>query len=256
MDMRRKFSREVAAAGLIGGVPGPAVTEADLAPLPEAARRYLRFMGVVGRARDTTFRLHAFGRFKPRRDSRWLDAEVWQFSSRPDVARIFHMRLRMFGVPVYGRDLYAGGRGRMLVRPLDLFTLEDARGAELDVGELVTYLNDAVLLAPSMLLAPQVAWAEVDDGAFDVSLSDHGVRVEARVLLDARGAPRDFRTIDRFHGRERTEWSTPVEGWHEVGGRMLPAAGRAVWMFPEGPFPYAELRFEAGSIAFNVRPGA
>lgn len=253
--MRRKFSREVAAAGLAGGAPGPVVTEADLAPLPEAARRYLRFMGVVGRPRSTSFRAHLLGRFRPRHGARWSDAEVWQFNSQPDVARIFHLRVRMFGVPVLGRDTYLAGRGRMLIRPLDLFTVEDAQGVELDVGELVTYLNDAVLLAPSMLLVPATTWTEVDDRSFDLAFTDRGVTVAARVLLDGRGAPRDFQTTDRFHGRVRTPWSTPTEGWRAVDGRMLPTAAQAIWHFPEGPYPYVDVRLAPDSIVHDVRPG-
>lgn len=36
---------------------------------------------------------------------------------------------------------------------------------------------------------------------------------------------------------------------------MLPSRGCAVWHFPDGALPYAELDFEPGSIAFNVPPG-
>ena len=51
--MRKQFMRELAALGL-PAAPGPEidlspVTEADLEPLPGAARRYARFMGIVGR---------------------------------------------------------------------------------------------------------------------------------------------------------------------------------------------------------------
>lgn len=262
--MRRKFSREVAAAGLTApGRPGPVVTEGDVAALPAAAQRYLEFMGVVGRPRDTSFRLHLRGRFRPAKE-RWFGCEVWQYTSQPDVARIFHMRLRMGGVlPVYGRDIYLGGRGRMVIRPLDLFTVVDARGPEFDMGELVTYLNDAALLAPSMLLAPEVAWAAVDDRSFELSLDHRGVSVRAKVFLDERGAPLDFETTDRFAndpftpGRPlvRARWSTPVEGFQRVGGRAIPTSGRAVWHLTKGDFPYAEFRFDPGEIAFNVAPG-
>lgn len=62
----------------------------------------------------------------------------------------------------------------MPVKSLDLFPLADGTGEEYDIGELVTYLNDAVMLAPSMLLTSAVAFAPVDAGSFDVSLSDHG----------------------------------------------------------------------------------
>jgi hypothetical protein len=256
--LRRKFFRELPRLGLVAdGAPGPVVSEADLAPLPPPAQRYLRFMRVVGRPRDTTFRAHLRGRFRPRPGARWLAAEMWQYDSQPDLARVFHMVLRMWGVPVYGRDTYLAGSGRMLIRPLDLFAVEDARGRELDVGELVTYLNDAVLVAPSMLLAPGVAWAPVDDASFDVALTDRGTTVTARVLVDERGAPRDFSTADRFFAptRARARWTTPVEGWREVDGRMLWTRGRATWHLPDGEFTYVEMALGPGDVVYGAPPG-
>jgi uncharacterized protein DUF6544 len=263
--LHRTFSRELAALGLeADGRPGAVVTDADLAPLPPAVQRYLRFMRVAGRPRDTSLRMHLRGRFRPSAARGWLACEAWQYDSQRDVARIFHMKLRMFGVPVYGRDVYVGGHGRMLIRPLDLFTVQDAKGPEYDVGELVTYLNDAILFAPSMLLAPGTSWAGVDDASFDVTIGDRGLTARARVFLDARGAPVDFETTDRFtedpftKGRPlvRGRWRTPVEGYAVVDGRPLPTAGRAVWHLPQGEFPYAEFTFRPGDVAFNVAPGA
>ncbi|HTN50822.1 MAG TPA: DUF6544 family protein, partial [Anaeromyxobacter sp.] len=243
---------------------GPAVTEADLAPLPVAARRYLAFMGVVGRPRDTSFLLHVRGRFRPDLRRGWIACEAWQYTSAPDVARLFHMRLRLAGVPMYGRDLYFRGAGRLVIRPLDLFTVVDGRGPEYDASELVTYLNDAVLFAPAMLLAPGVSFASVDDRTFDLRLEDRGTAVKARVHLDARGAPLDFETTDRFTRNPfqpgqplvRARWTTPVDGWQVLDGRPLPTGGRAVWHLPEGELPYVEFRFAPGAIAFGVAPGA
>jgi hypothetical protein len=40
--------------------------DADLAPLPEPAQRYLRFMNVAGRPRDWSFRLTFAGCFRTR----------------------------------------------------------------------------------------------------------------------------------------------------------------------------------------------
>lgn len=156
------------------------------------------------------------------------------------------------------RDTYMQGRGRMLIRFLDLLTIDDGTGAEYDIGELVTYLNDAVMIASTMLLVPEISWADVDESSFDVSLTDHGRTVTARVFVDENGVPKDFSTMDRFCYNAdapkqliRARWTTPIDGWEIVDGRPLPTSGRAVWHLPRGPFAYADFRLMRESLAFN-----
>jgi hypothetical protein len=192
-----------------------------------------------------------------------MAAAAWQYNNRLAVARIFHLEIRFGGlVPVVGRDTYVDGRGRMLVRILDLVRVADAGGAEYDTGELVTYLNDAVLIAPSMLLVREVSWSAVDAGTFDVALTDRGRTVSARVTVDERGAPTEFSTVDRFCADPvnpahllRARWTTPVFGWDLVDGRRLPARAQTVWHLPQGTFTYADFRPIPGSLAFNLPAG-
>jgi hypothetical protein len=143
-----------------------------------------------------------------------------------------------------GTDTYLDGHGRMLGKLLDRIVVADGSGDEFDVGELTTYLNDAVLLAPSMLLGPSTSWQRVDDGSFDVHMTDAGRTVTARVFVDDRGAPYDFSTTDRYAdlpgGLVRAEWRTPIQGWEVVDGRALPRRVSAVWQLPQGPLPYLE----------------
>jgi len=265
--MLKKFNRELAGLGLPPG-PGPDVdpgpiTAGDLEPLPETARRYLRFMGVLGRPRDWSFRLGFSGLFRRSRDEAWAKCEAWQYNSRLAVARIFHIRIRLGGlVPVLARDTYIEGHGRMLIRLLDLVTVGDGTGEEFDIGELVTYLNDGIMVAPAMLLGPEVRWSPVDESSFDVAFTDRGRTVTARVFVDEHGAPTDFSTTDRFAADPknpkkllRARWTTPVEGWQDLGGRRLWSRGQAVWHLPEGEFAYAAFTPIPGTLAFNVPPG-
>lgn len=261
--MHARFLKEVAELGL-PGEPGPqaVVTEADLARLPETVQRYLRFMGVVGRARDWSFRVEFHGRFRTRLDGHWNACRTWQYNTRLDLTRFFQIRLRFGGmIPVVARDTYRAGHGRMLGKILDLVTVVDGSGEEFDIGELVTYLNDAIFFAPSMLLGPETAWAPVDGNSFDVTLRDNGRRVTARVFVDERGAPNDFSTTDRFaydprHPKvlARTKWTTPfvVQFTH---GRPVSGWGRAIWHMPDGQKPYADFTVVPGSLVYNVAPG-
>ncbi len=101
----------------------------------------------------------------------------------------------------------------------------------------------------------------MDGGAFDVTLSDDPHTVRARVFVDERGAPFDFHTDDRWFASPgekpvRTRWTTPVEGYRVLDGRMLPSRGRATWKATWGDPNYAGFQFGPGDLVFGVAPGA
>jgi hypothetical protein len=235
------------------------VNEATLESLPPPVRRYMRFMGVVGKPRDWSLRARFIARFRLDRGP-WLKCEALQYDTRLQLSRVFYMQLSLKGLlPVTVRDTYFRGRGTMQARAFDAVTVAQGKGPEIDVGELVTYLNDAILMAPSLLLGPEVTWREVDDSSFDVTLRDGALSVSARVWLTEQGAPRDFSTTDRFFEmpggkRVRTEWRTPVSGFQDVGGRKLPRQAQAVWQLPDGPFAYADFSVDPSQVSFNAPP--
>lgn len=261
----RAFLRELEATPLPAlPDPGPPVTEADLAALPAVVQRYLRASGALGRPPVQSFLVCARGRFRLGPEADWTPCEAWQYNTRAELARIFRMRLRMGGVlPVVGHDTYVDGQGRMLVKVLDLFPVADEHGEELAVGELVTWLNDAALLAPSMLLGEGVVFTAVDERSFDVAVTDRGRTVQGRVYLDEAGLPVDFSTTDRFvqdstapgEPWTRCRWTTPVAGHLTVDGRTFARGGRAIWHLPAGPYCYAELEFLAETLRYDVPPG-
>lgn len=241
--------------------PDYVISEADLVGLPRAAQGYLRRAGVAGRPADWSFRLHGRGRFRLRRGWPWMPCESWQYNFSLPVTRIFHMRIDVAGlVPMFGRDSYLKGRGRMLGRLLDKVTVADGSGPDYDISELVTFLNDAVLFAPSMLLRLPVTWTEGGDRSFDVTLADGDNRVTATVFLDEQDLPSDFSTEDRFRdsaqGSVRTRWTTPVAGWRKTEGRWMPSRASAIWHLPDGPLTYADFTFSPSDIRYNAAPEA
>ena len=261
--LERAFHRDVAGASLPDAPLEPAgpVSGADIAGLPATVRRYLAFMGVVGQRPDWSFAARFDGRFRRSVDGAWMPCTAWQYNTALGTARIFTMDVRFAKVvPMIGHDTYLHGRGRMLGKVLGLVTVADGSGEPFDIGELVTYLNDAILLAPSMLLDAATSWAEVDHHSFDVSLTDSGRTVSARVELDERGAPVDFSTTDRFidadGGPRQCRWTTPGPHWDEVDGRPLPGPTGATWHLEDGPFTYIEGGFVPGTVRYNLPPPA
>jgi hypothetical protein len=255
----RAFRWGVAAAGLPDRPASPhPVTEVDLAALPPVAARYLRAMGVVGRPRTWSLRAHFTGRFRRGPDQPWLPLDAWQYNSGLELARLFRMWLLVARVvPMWGWDTYRAGTGRMLGKALGVVTVADGSGSEFDISELTTWLNDAVSLAPSMLLHPRTAWEAAEEDSFRVSVTDAGRTVSAEVFLDDAGRPRDFRTEDRWAdlpgGPVRAAWTTPIAGWTVVDGLPLPTGGAAVWHLPDGQFRYGEMTLQ--SLDLDVPPG-
>jgi hypothetical protein len=254
----RAFVRGVRAADLPAGPLDPlVVTESDLRPLPQATQRYLRFMRVPGQPRDRSLRAHLVGRFRRRPGGPWQACDAWQYSTAGEPARLFWMRLHVGSLLVLGWDTYLRGRGRMRAAVLGVVPVVRAAGPRFDVSELVTWLNDAVLMAPSMLLGPATTWsAGPDEASFDVAVTDRGRTVSARVLLGPDGEPREFWTDDRYAdlpgGLVRARWRTPVDGWTEVAGRPRMTGARAVWELLDGPYCYGEL--SPDTVEFNVPP--
>lgn len=265
--LAQAFRDRVAAADL---GPGPGddapITDADLAGLDEPVQRYLRFMAVVGRPRTWSFTARFAGRFRLRPRMPWLAADALQYDSLlpgpdggPQASRIFTMRLRFARlVSMLGHDTYLGGRGRMVGRLAGRWTVADGSGPEMDVSELSTWLNDALLLAPSMLLRTGASWRGLDADRFEVTVTDSGHTVRAEVTIDADGAPTDVATTDRWaalpDGLVQARWHTPIRWWTDVDGRPFPGPGPAVWDLPDGPLTYVDGRFVPGSVVVNVPP--
>jgi uncharacterized protein DUF6544 len=219
---RRRFLDEVAAAGL-PSEPGPAgpVSDANLAALPAAVQRYLRFMNVVGRPRDWAFQLEFTGRFRRRPADRWMACHTWQYNTRLAVARIFYIRARLAG----------------LVPVLDRFTVQDGKSPEYDITELVTYLNDNVERPRSR--GRRASARRCPGAPLEFSTTD-------RFCADSDDAARLMRA-------RRT---TPVDAWTMTeDGRRVPAGAQATFQLPRGPFTYAEFRPVPGTLAFNRAPG-
>lgn len=230
------------------------VTEADLEALPEPAQRYLRWMGVLDRPRYRAFTARFVGQFRMRPDQAWMSFHSWQFNMSDPITRLIRMRIDVAGIiPMFGTDTYLRQARRMQGKVLGLVTVADGEGREFDLGELVTYVNEATMLAPSMLLTPACVWLPVDNGSFDVVFTDGPNTVRARLFVDDHGRLVNFRTEDRWyagtHPPTRTTWTTPVDGWTtRADGRPIPAWGSAVWHLSNGDFTYVRGRFDPTNL--------
>src|SRR6266545_7714727 len=151
-----------------------AVSEEMLADLPEPARRYLRYAGVVGRPLVQTVHLRQKGRMRPAPGQPWmaLDAQEWYSVHPPGF--VWDGTLHLGPIPVgRARDMYWDGQGHMLVKVASLFTVVDATGEEMDQGSMMRYLSEMIWF-PSAFLGDNLSFEAVDERSARVTLTDHG----------------------------------------------------------------------------------
>ena len=255
-SFRAQFARD-AGAGLARPLEAPAVTEADLAPLPEPVQRHLRAVGVVGQPRVRNYRLRFRGRIRSAPGTRWMPFEADQQSFADEPARFFLMRARMFGLPVWVFHRLTGGRATMGVKIAGAIPMVDASGDVMDRSEAVTLFNDMCLLAPGTLVGPGIAWEPVDARTVRARFTNGAHTISATLLFGDDGLLTNFISEDRSRSSAdgksftRLRFSTPVRDYRVFGPVRLAAHGEARWLLPEGEFTYGE--FDLQDIAYNVR---
>lgn len=221
------------------------VTADMLKHLPEPAQRYLNYTGVVGQPWINTVRIKYTGRFRMAADKPWMPIKAEQFYTVNPPGFHWKARFKMFGLWLMsGSDTYKAGHGHMFGKVAGLYNIFDARGEELDQGTMMRYLNEMTWF-PIALLSDYVTWQAVDDRSVDVTFTDCGKSVTARLIIDEAGRLTNFIT-KRYRENKGSytldTWTTPMTEWGQLAGLNLPIRGQAVWKLPTGDLPYADLK--------------
>ncbi len=232
---------------------GRIVTADMLQRLPEPVQRYMAYTGVVGKPWTDTVRLRQTGRFRMAADRPWMPLTAVQTYTTNPPSFDWKARFRIAGLPLMAaRDSYQAGHTHMHGRVAGLFTVFDARGEQADQGSMLRYLNEMTWF-PIAFLGDNIAWQGVDDRTAQVTFTDQGKSVSARMLFDDAGRVTNF-VAQRYREDKGSysldRWETPMTGYGTLGGLNLPTRGYAVWKLPAGDLKYADL--EITEIEYNA----
>ena len=255
-SFRSIYRREVVAGLSRAAAAAQPITPSDLAHLPAPVRRYLEYVGVVGKDRVHGFRARFRGEIRSKPDAGWMPFEADQTSFFDPPARLFLIRSSMAGIPFDALHLYVGPNATMQVKIASLLQIVDARGPEMNQSETVTVFNDMCVLAPATLVDRAIRWEEVDDRTARATYSNAGNTISAVLRFDDEGRLVDFHSDDRYQSADgktyvKYRWSTPLRDYRDFGGHRLARAGEAIWQMPDGPLTYG--RFELVELEYNVK---
>jgi hypothetical protein len=256
-SLRTRYDADVRDAIAASDITSPdLVTEAQLAPLPEPVKNYLRRAGVVGRPHVRSLRARFDARMRTAPDAPWMSATVEQYNffDARGARRLFFMEASRAGLPFVAFHRYVGDAATMEVRIAGLLPVVDARGPQMTEGETVTLFNDLCFLAPAALVDAPVQWQLLGPRVARATYSNAGHTISAYLTFDAAGDLVGFLSDDRYQSDGKTyrrlPWSTPLSNFKDMSGVRLPAHGESRWREPDGEWTYGV--FELRSITYGV----
>ncbi|MGE0393535.1 MAG: DUF6544 family protein [Vicinamibacterales bacterium] len=231
----------------------PILRAEDAAGLPAPVQRWLHASGAVGRPRAQVVRLHQRGGMRTAPDQAYMPMEAEQYFTVDDPGFVWTVDVTMMRVvPVVGRDSFAAGRGRMLIKAGGLVTVADGTGPTFDQGTALRFLGEIVWF-PSAAASPSIAWTAVDDRHAQATIATAGTTASALFEFDDRDRVVRL-TADRYYGGRTLErWTIPITEWRAVRGVEIPVRGGAVWKLAAGDFDY--FQWEIVDVEVNPAVG-
>jgi hypothetical protein len=230
------------------------LTENDMQHLPEPIKKYIRYAGFVGKEKISNVFLKASGQIRSSEKSGWMQFTSEQYNFFANPFRAFYIRAVKMGVPAVGLHLYKNETATMVIKLLNLFTVVDAKGPEMNQAETVTVLNDMCFMAPGSLISKNITWETMDTGQVKATFTNGQITVSAILTFDEEEKLVNFLSFDRFETADgkiyiNNPWETPVTEYRTVNGYRLPTKADVIYKRPDGDFCYLEFRLE--EIEYN-----
>ncbi|HYE10434.1 MAG TPA: DUF6544 family protein [Patescibacteria group bacterium] len=255
-ELKRAYKAEVTKLlESASGQDSSILTMEDIKHLPEPVKKYLIYVGAIGKEKIRNFRVVFDGEFKtdPKKD--WVKMSAEQYSELKDTKRLYFMQMKMSGLPIIGLHKYAAAEAIMLVKLAGLVTVADGKGEEMNKGETVTVFNDMCMFAPACLIDQRIQWETVDSLTVKATFNNNGIKVSALLYFNDKGELINFVSDDRYYSPtgktyKKIRWSTPTKEYKDYNGIKISSGGEAIWSFPEGDYCYARATIK--EIEYNV----
>ena len=213
----------------------------DLNELPEPVRRYFNNVLQDGQQYVDTVRLEQEGELRTgEADSGWKQFTATQYISTDPLGFFWNARVNLWPL-ISARigDLYSSGEGSARISLLGLIPIGgDDSNPELNEGELLRYLAEAVWYPTALLPSEGVQWNGIDETTAEATLEYGGATAtltfhfsEDNVVSKVHAEQRP-RRVD--NGYEPTPWTGRWDDYETRNGIHIPTTGEVIWHLPDG----------------------
>lgn len=228
------------------------IRESDIEKLPEQMQKYMKYTRVMGREKIKTVGLKQGGSFRLKENQRWMPIKAEQYYNLERVEFIWKGKINFAPfLSVYAIDRFTEGKGNLMVKLLGLFKIVDAKGPEVDQGEMLRFLAEAVWF-PSVFVEDYFTWKEVETDAVRATLRWKNLSVSALLFFNDKNQITKIKA-KRYMEKEGnfllTDWEILTFDYKNLNGINIPTKANVIWKLPSGDFCYD--RVEILKIKYN-----
>jgi hypothetical protein len=226
------------------------ISASQFESLPAPVRRYLTAVIPENRRRGLRVRFTQAGVFRVREEvEKWLPFTAEQHVVTNPPGFVWDATIRVAPLlSVRVMDAYQNGRGVLSARLLGVVPVAKASGPEMDEGEMMRYLAEAIWYPTALLPDERLSWRPLDQRSAIAVLSDNGREVSVKFSFDDDGMIYRI-DADRYRaengGYRRRPWSAYCGEYALRNGFRIPLEARVVWHFPQLDLEYFRGRIES-----------
>lgn len=217
-------------------------TQEEVAHLPAPVRAYFEEVLTEEQPVIQGVRLHQCGEFRlGGANASWRALTATQHFTTQPPGFIWNATIDVF--PLLSArviDLYKRGEGILRARLLGVVPVASAGpNRELNEGELVRYLAEAVWFPTALLPSQGITWEPIDDRSARATL-EHA-DVTASLVFHFNEEHRITHvTTERYRQEDDTyaPWTGYFREYEDRHGIQIPTAAEVEWNLPEGDLPY------------------
>lgn len=220
---------------------------AHVADLPAPVRRYFETVVEDGQSPTRTVRLTQRGALRlGGRTGSWKPMTATQQFTVDPPGFVWHADVAVAPfVPARVVDAYEFGRGSLHARLLSVVPVADADpGPEMNEGELLRYLGEAVWFPTALLPAAGVEWEAIDDRSARATIADRGTTASLVFHFDDDDLVERVTAAQRYRQEadDVAPWTGYFEDYRRVDGVRIPTRAAVAWTLPDGDRPYWRAR--------------
>ncbi len=215
----------------------------QLEGLPVPVQNYFKHVLEQGQPYISYLRLQHGGWFKTGSDKKAMDIKGEQYFTASRPGFVWKGKTSLFTA----RDMYMGGKGRLVVSLFSLFKVADQQGPEVDQGELLRWLGESVWFPTNLLPRENLQWSPVDSNRAKLTFTYKGLSVYYIVTFNNNHEVVKLETQRHMEDQGLKPWVGQFSDYRNINGIRVPTVIEASWDLEEGLYTYGHFtvkRFE------------